>query len=98
MQDRMIVDRRDVAMSDERDSMFGIKQTLGRRTALRGAMVGASGLAAAALIGCGGDDNEPSSAATSTSGGGASTANLKTTDPRPSTLPAGWDWDAEAPF
>jgi ABC-type transport system substrate-binding protein len=77
-----------------------MKQPFGRRAALRGAVLGASGLAAAALIGCGGDGNDTPSEGTSTSGGGggASTANLKTTDPRPSTLPAGWDWDPDAPF
>ena len=46
-------------MDDERltDVMSG--SSFGRRTLLRGSMLGGAGLAAAALIGCGDDDDEP---------------------------------------
>ena len=53
----------------------GWASTLGRRALLRGGALGAAGLAAAALIGCGGDDEETDApASTSNQGGAASTA------------------------
>ena len=86
-------------MLDERNTLLA--GAFSRRSVLRGLSLGASGVAAAALLGCGGDDdNEPSggSGDSSGSGGGATTANLKTTDPRPDKVPAGWDWNEGAPF
>src|SRR5262245_16517931 len=76
-----------------------IATSLERRAFLRGAALATGGVAGAALIGCGGDDEE-----TGGSGGtgGEATAGpgavLKTTDPRPATLPAGWLWDADLPY
>src|SRR5580765_2241516 len=96
MQNRMFQYRRDTDLPDDRDSILRVEQSFGRRAALRGAVFGASGLAAAALIGCGGDDDTPAPSGTAASGTPA--ASLKTTDPRPAQLPAGWAWDADAPF
>jgi peptide/nickel transport system substrate-binding protein len=69
---------------------------LSRHTLIRGAGLAASGLAAAALIGCGGDEADEPSAGEGA--GGAATTSLKTTDPRPDTLPPGWQWAEGAPF
>ena len=43
-------------------------QAVGRRTVLRGGLLGGAGLAAAALIGCGGDDDDDATTQTTTSG------------------------------
>ncbi len=43
-------------------------QLVGRRTLLRGGLIGGAGLAAAALIGCGGDDDDDATTQTTTSG------------------------------
>ena len=43
-------------------------QLVGRRTVLRGGLLGGAGLAAAALIGCGGDDDDDATTQTTTSG------------------------------
>mgnify|MGYP005817609841 CR=1 FL=1 len=49
--------------------------TLGRRRFIRGAAVAGGGLAAAALVGCGGDDEDgPTNGATATQGGATGTA------------------------
>ncbi len=52
---------------------------VGRRRLLRGAALGAAGLAGAALIGCGEDDDDPTPAATAGGGGGGSTASATPT-------------------
>ncbi|MEX2373673.1 MAG: hypothetical protein WD800_07715, partial [Dehalococcoidia bacterium] len=41
------------------DSNYWTRERLGRRTVIRGAGLGLSGLAGAALIGCGGDSEPP---------------------------------------
>ena len=48
-------------------------QAVGRRTLLRGGLVGGAGLAAAALIGCGGDDDDDDDATTQTTTSGTTT-------------------------
>ena len=66
---------------------------IGRRAALRGITIGGAGLAAAALIGCGGDDS-----ATSAPASGDSAASISTTGKRPEKLPSGWNWDPALPY
>jgi peptide/nickel transport system substrate-binding protein len=85
-------------MLDERGRETLLAGGLTRRSVLRGLSLGASGVAAAALLGCGGDDDDEPGGSGNSGGSGAATTNLKTTDPRPSSLPAGWDWDEGAPF
>lgn len=71
-----------------------LQRPLGRRAFTRATILGGAGLAAAALIGCGGDnESEPSGGGTT-----STTTNLKTTDKRPDQLPAGWVWEADAPY
>ena len=54
---------------DQEERMHGWwTQAVGRRTILRGGLVGGAGLAAAALIGCGGDDDDDATTQTTTSG------------------------------
>ena len=59
---------------DQEHSMHGWwARSVGRRTLLRGGLVGGAGLAAAALIGCGGDDDDDDEAATQTTTSGTTT-------------------------
>ena len=60
---------------DQEHSMHGWwARSVGRRTLLRGGLVGGAGLAAAALIGCGGDDDDDDDeAATQTTTSGTTT-------------------------
>lgn len=77
-------------MADEFGPSPLLTSRLGRRALVRTGALTATGLAAAALIGCGGDDEKaPSDTAA---------ADLKTTDKRPDQLPPGWVWNAGAPF
>jgi peptide/nickel transport system substrate-binding protein len=88
-------------MSEDPATNLGGAARLGRRTVLRGSLLGGAGLATAALIGCGGDDNNDSDNGSSSGGGGgtsAATGVLKTTSKRPDQLPAGWVWDPNLPF
>ena len=78
-------------MGDER--LIGTTE-ISRRMVLRGSLLGAAGLATAALIGCGSDDNGGSESTGTPAAGGP----LKTTDKRPDKLPDGWVWDADVPF
>ena len=61
-------------------------QAVGRRTLLRGGLLGGAGLAAAALIGCGGDDDDDEAAATqtTTTTTTTTTATQATSTPAPS--------------
>ena len=61
-------------MADERDWRGMLQGGLSRRALLRGGTVGAAGLAAAALIGCGDDDEDEPAATATAAGGGAATA------------------------
>ncbi|MEZ4552747.1 MAG: ABC transporter substrate-binding protein [Dehalococcoidia bacterium] len=70
-------------MRFERDGLGSewTESRLGRRAALRGGLIGASGLAAAALMGCGGDDegdDAPSGEVTAAASG----TSAASTDPR----------------
>ena len=59
---------------DQEQRMHGWwTQAVGRRTLLRGGLVGGAGLAAAALIGCGGDDDDDDDATTQTTTSGTTT-------------------------
>jgi peptide/nickel transport system substrate-binding protein len=49
-------------VSDEQQIGLMSRQRVGRRTVLRGSLLGGAGLAAAALLGCGSDDEEPEEA------------------------------------
>ncbi|MFN8583787.1 MAG: ABC transporter substrate-binding protein [Dehalococcoidia bacterium] len=69
---------------------------LGRRAAIRGALLGATGVAAAALIGCGGDDDgggEPSGTASAT---GTSTAANDPRYPKDAGLPYAYNFPEPA--
>ena len=57
-----------MAMDKEQREHGWWTQAVGRRTLLRGGMLGGAGLAAAALIGCGGDDDDDATTQTTTSG------------------------------
>ena len=61
-------------------------QAVGRRTLLRGGLLGGAGLAAAALIGCGGDDDDDEAATTqtTTTTTTTTTATQATSTPAPS--------------
>ena len=63
---------------EDRQQRGWLNAPLGRRTALRGAALGASGLAAAALIGCGSDDDDSAPAASGTT----AAAKAPAADPR----------------
>ena len=59
---------------DQEQRMHGWwTQAVGRRTLLRGGLVGGAGLAAAALIGCGADDDDDDDATTQTTTSGTTT-------------------------
>ncbi|MEZ4554447.1 MAG: ABC transporter substrate-binding protein [Dehalococcoidia bacterium] len=66
--------------------------TVDRRHLLKGSLLTVSGLAAAALLGCGSDDDTDVEATPSTDG------PLTTTSGRPDTLPEGWIWAADLPY
>ena len=61
-------------------------QAVGRRTLLRGGVLGGAGLAAAALIGCGGDDDDDDTASTTTTT--TTTSTQATSTPAPSVADA----------
>ena len=65
-------------------------QAVGRRTLLRGGVLGGAGLAAAALIGCGGDDDDDDTASTTTT-----TTTTTTTSTQATSTPAPSVADAE---
>lgn len=67
-------------MSEERKKLLvagdsGFGGLLGRRSFIRGTALATSGVAAAALIGCGGDDEEPSEPGSSPTATGTATAS-----------------------
>lgn len=69
-----------------RDGAASLRSGLGRRTFLRGAALGAAGLAGAALVGCGEDDDGGTATAT-TPAGGTAVEGLEKTDLRVGYLP-----------
>ena len=58
-------------MAGDRDWRGMLQGGLSRRALLRGGTMGAAGLAAAALIGCGDDEDEDAPAATATTADGS---------------------------
>ena len=67
-------------LSEQEDRVPG--RGVARRTLLRGAVLGGAGLAAAALIGCGGDDEEEAPAANNTGGTSGQPTQVASNDPR----------------
>ncbi|MBX7110237.1 MAG: ABC transporter substrate-binding protein [Dehalococcoidia bacterium] len=68
-----------------------------RRGLLRAAALGAAGVSAAALLGCGGDDESTANSGGSGADSSVST-NISTTGQRPDKLPAGWVWASDSPY
>jgi peptide/nickel transport system substrate-binding protein len=62
-------------MRDDITGDITLDGRLGRRTLLRGSLLGGAGLAAAALIGCGGDEEPEKTGAAATTGAGAPTGD-----------------------
>jgi len=58
---------------------YWTRQRISRRTVLRGAGVGAAGVAGAVLIGCGSDDDDPTATPDNGGGGGGGTATATAT-------------------
>lgn len=73
-----------------------LTKPLPRRDVLRGAALGASGLAAGALLGCGSDDGD--GPPPSGGGGESASTSISTTGERPDTFPEGWIWEEGLPF
>ena len=67
------------------ETNFWTRQRVSRRAALRGAGVGAAGIAGAVLIGCGGDDDDPT--ATPGADGGTGTPGATETQVRDTSTP-----------
>src|SRR5690349_5289087 len=76
--------QREVPQMSDTPERFGIRAALDRRTLLRGGTLALGGVAAAALIGCGGDesnDNTPASTGTSAASTGTAVAINKNQNP-----------------
>jgi hypothetical protein len=67
--------RKETTMSDEQRTDVALEGRFGRRTLLRGSLLGGAGLAAAALIGCGGDEEPEQTTSAATGGAAAPTGN-----------------------
>ncbi len=67
---------------------YWTRQRVSRRAALRGAGVGAAGIAGAVLIGCGDDDDPTATATTAPDDNGDATATAEATQVRETTTPA----------
>ena len=81
-----------MALDQEQRMRGWWSETVGRRTLLRGGLIGGAGLAAAALIGCGGDDDDDDdTASTTTTTGGTSTSGTTTTATSSGTTSGGSD-------